>query len=69
MFKDIFRHAAQHSLMDLETTERWLTYRDNLNSTAHDYGKKFAEVTVILLPQFIEDARTLEHTLSQCTHD
>ncbi len=58
-FKDLFRHAARHGLMDAEATERWLAYRDNRNDTAHDYGEDFAEQTLRLLPAFIEDARVL----------
>ena len=33
VFKDIFRHAAKHGLIDPETCERWLSYRDNRNDT------------------------------------
>ena len=55
-FKDIFRHAANHSLITIEQAERWLKYRDNRNNTAHDYGEGFAEQTIVLLPQFIVDA-------------
>ena len=58
-FKDLFRHAAKHGLMDVETTERWLAYRDNRNDTAHDYGEDFAEQTLMLLPDFIADAKAL----------
>ena len=31
VFKDLFRHAARHGLMDADTAERWLQYRDNRN--------------------------------------
>ncbi len=58
-FKDIFRHAANHSLISTEETERWMEYRDNRNSTAHDYGVGFAEETLNLLPQFIIDAKSV----------
>ena len=58
VFKDIFRHAAKHGLISLEEAERWLQYRDNRNSTAHDYGVGFAVTTIQLLPQFILDARS-----------
>ncbi|MDD5214539.1 MAG: nucleotidyltransferase substrate binding protein [Methylococcales bacterium] len=58
-FKDIFRTAAKHSLISLDESERWLTYRDNRNSTAHDYGVSFADETLTLLPQFILDAYQL----------
>lgn len=58
-FKDIFRHAANHSLITTDETERWFNYRDNRNSTAHDYGKGFAEETLSLLSQFIVDAKSV----------
>jgi nucleotidyltransferase substrate binding protein (TIGR01987 family) len=48
-FKDVFRHAAKHSLIDTQACERWLQYRDNRNSTAHDYGVQFAESTLKIL--------------------
>lgn len=66
-FKDIFRHAAKHGLIHLEESERWLAYRDNRNDTAHDYGEKFAEDTLRLLPMFIADARNLRETMRR--HD
>ncbi len=56
-FKDIFRHAAGHGIITVEEAERWLQYRDNRNTTAHDYGAGFAEETLRLLPQFIEKMR------------
>jgi len=62
-FKDLFRHAAKHGLISLDEVERWLGYRDNRNSTAHDYGEGFAEETKKLLPGFIKDARSLLATL------
>jgi len=62
-FKDIFRHAARHGLLELEESERWLIYRDNRNDTAHDYGEAFAEETLRLLPQFIVDAKRIQIVL------
>ena len=59
IFKDVFRHAVLRSMLSDEVCERWLEYRDNRNSTAHDYGKHFAEETILLLPQFIIDATDL----------
>jgi len=58
-FKDLFRHAAKHGLIDCKAVERWLAYRDNRNDTAHDYGEDFAEATLKLLPAFVEDAKAL----------
>ncbi|CAK8719295.1 MAG: nucleotidyltransferase substrate binding protein [Candidatus Electronema sp. VV] len=67
-FKDIFRHAAKHGLMELEESERWLLYRDNRNETSHDYGAGFADDTLTLLPQFIADAYRMNELINQC-HD
>lgn len=58
-FKDSFRHAAKHGLVATQTCERWFQYRDNRNSTAHDYGEQFAETTLKLIPSFIVDATEL----------
>ena len=49
--------------MTLEEIERWFAYRDNRNTTAHDYGKGFAQETLRLLPSFITDVKGLEHIL------
>lgn len=38
---------------------RWFQYRDNRNSTAHDYDKGFAEETLQLMPLFIQDVKQL----------
>lgn len=64
-YKDVFRHAVKHGLMDAEEIRRWFVCRDNRNSTAHDYGIGFAEETLDLLPQFIRDARRLESVLRE----
>ena len=61
--KDLLRLSATHGLMTVEEVERWFAYRDNRNNTAHDYGEGFAKETLVLLPGFIADARTLEATL------
>jgi nucleotidyltransferase substrate binding protein (TIGR01987 family) len=64
-FKDVFRHAAKHSLLTTGEVERWLIYRDNRNDTAHDYGERFAETTLVLMPGFVEDAKHLEERLAR----
>ncbi len=61
--KEILRLAAVHGLMTLEEVERWFTYRDNRNNTAHDYGEAFAEQTLVLIPAFLADAALLAETL------
>jgi nucleotidyltransferase substrate binding protein (TIGR01987 family) len=65
VFKDVLRRAGSHGLVTVEEIERWFEYRDNRNSTAHDYGAGFAEETLSLLPQFLADARALEAMLSE----
>ncbi len=62
-FKDLFRHAAGHGLVDCDAVERWLRYRDKRNDTARNYGKGFAETTVSLLPAFIADAKALAEVI------
>lgn len=64
-FKDLLRHAAKHGLLSTDAVERWFLYRDNRNSTAHDYGVGFAGETLTLLPGFITDARALETVLRE----
>lgn len=59
-FKDIFRYAHKHSLLDEKTVERWFQYRDNRNNTAHDYGIKFAQKTLTLVENFLADVEKLK---------
>ena len=63
--KELLRLAATHSLMTLEEVERWFTYRDNRNNTAHDYGEVFAKQTLVLIPSFITDVARLETILRE----
>ena len=58
-FKDLFRYANKHSLLNEQEIERWFKYRDNRNSTAHDYGEQFAQETLILVEDFIKDTERL----------
>ena len=64
-YKEVLRHAVKHDLMTTAAVDRWFSYRDNRNNTAHDYGVGFAEETLVLLPGFIADARTLETVLRE----
>lgn len=68
VFKDLFRYAAKHSLIDSETCERWLLYCDNRNDTAHSSGKDFAESTIKLLPDFIADTKALVQTIEEMNY-
>lgn len=62
-FKEIFRHAGLYSLLTIEQVERWMEYRDNRNSTSHDYGGEFANETLKIIPQFIIDANRLAEVI------
>lgn len=64
-FKEVFRFAVKHSLLDTSTSERWFSYRDNRNNTAHDYGVSFAEETLKLIPSLLEDAKALSVILNK----
>jgi nucleotidyltransferase substrate binding protein (TIGR01987 family) len=68
-FKDVFRQAVLRNIIDTDTSERWLLYRDNRNSTAHDYGVNFAEETLVLLPKFISDAYNLAIAIDRLNQD
>ena len=65
VFKDVFRQAVLRNILTDEACERWLLYRDNRNTTAHDYGVSFAEETLAILPQFITDASQLAGAIKQ----
>lgn len=64
-FKELFTHAVVYGLMKDEGCERWLNYRDIRNNTAHDYGKFFAENTILILDSFIQDSKELSSKLSE----
>lgn len=64
-FKEVFKQCVLHCIITPELCERFLDYRDNRNSTAHDYGVYFAEETLVLLPQFINDAILIVDSINQ----
>jgi nucleotidyltransferase substrate binding protein (TIGR01987 family) len=59
VYNDVLRHAGKHDLLSVEAVERWLAYRTNRNTTAHDYGSGFANDTLKLLPSYLNDVRLL----------
>jgi nucleotidyltransferase substrate binding protein (TIGR01987 family) len=59
MFKDIFRQAGLHDLLSVDEVGRWLEYRDNRNSTSHDYGEFLANETLVIIEKFIVDVKRL----------
>ena len=62
-YKDLYRHALKHGLLETEEVERWFKYRDNRNTTAHDYGQEFAEETLTLIDSFVKDAYRLKDVI------
>lgn len=68
-FKDVFRQAVVRSIITPQLCERFLEYRENRNSTAHDYGVNFAEETLVLLPGFIADAKLLTEAINNQKND
>lgn len=62
-FKEIFRQANKCSLLSGEETERWMAYRDNRNTTAHDYGESFTEETLKLISDFLTDVQNLKKVI------
>lgn len=65
VFNDVLRQAGKHGLLDQVEVERWLRYRANRNSTAHDYGVGFANETLTLLPGYLGDVRALAAALQK----
>ncbi len=63
VFNDVLRHAGRRGLLDEDAVERWFDYRDNRNTTAHDYGRGFANETMAILPKFLVDIRALADRL------
>ena len=63
VYKEVLRQAGKRGLLAPDEIERWFVYRDNRNSTVHDYGESFAAETLTLLPDFIRDARALAERL------
>jgi nucleotidyltransferase substrate binding protein (TIGR01987 family) len=58
-FKDLFRQAGLHSILSIDEVDRWLNYRDNRNSTSHDYGEELANETLVIIEQFMIDVDNL----------
>lgn len=65
VFNDVLRHAGKHAIFDEAAVTRWLAYRANRNSTAHDYGESFANETLKLLPDYLQDVRALAIKLQE----
>jgi hypothetical protein len=64
-FNEVFRQAVLRDIISTQLCENFLEYRENRNSTAHDYGVNFAEETLLLLPRFIKDARLFNEAIKK----
>jgi nucleotidyltransferase substrate binding protein (TIGR01987 family) len=65
VYNDVLRHAGKHGMLDQAAVGRWLAYRANRNSIAHDYGVGFADETLKLLPAYLSDVRELAVKLQE----
>ncbi len=65
VFNDVLRHAGKHGLLGASAVERWINYRNNRNNTAHDYGEGFANDTLKLLPDYLQDVRALANEIQK----
>ena len=63
-FKDLFRQANKHSILEEDEAIRWFMYRDNRNNTAYDYGRAFAEETLKLIESFIKDVYHIKYIIN-----
>lgn len=63
VFNDVLRQCGRHGLLDQTAVERWLAYRANRNTAAHDYGEGFANETLRILPAYLADVRALARSL------
>ena len=68
-FKDVFRHAAKYGLINLDTVERWIGYRDCRNDSAHDYGEQYADKVLDVLPDFVADVYALISIIEDAADD
>ena len=66
-FKNIFRHAAKHTLITGDECERWLHYRDCRNNSVYLYGEDYAEEMLAALPTFVTDAQAVSRAIQQPT--
>jgi nucleotidyltransferase substrate binding protein (TIGR01987 family) len=65
VFNDVLRYAGKYGLLTEAEVLRWLNYRANRNTTAHDYGENFADETLKLLPDYLADVRVLAEKMKE----
>lgn len=68
-FKDLFRYAAKHGLMEQDVVERWLGYRDNRKDLDQDFEVVSVEAMLKLLPDFVQDAKAFADMIDEAPDD
>lgn len=69
-FRDIFRHAAKHGVIDSDAGERWLGYRDVVDGLVDRENKdRFHAAAIDLLRAFLADATALADTIDGVARD
>ncbi len=69
-FRDVFRHAAKHGLIDVEAGERWLGYRDAVDGLVDRKGDcPFDAAVIDLLRAFLADAKSIADTINDAPRD
>ena len=66
-FRDCFRHAAKHGIIDCAACERWLQYRDNIPHPTQSTA--LSDKTLRLLAQFSTDAHALAAIIKAANND
>ena len=61
--KPTFRAADENDLLE-SSVEQWFKYAQARISLLHDYEDEYAKACLDLVPNFIEDAIALHHTMS-----
>lgn len=61
--KPLFKLAGQNEI--LKTIAPWLKYADARISTVHDYSRTKAENCLLLVPEIIQDVKSLYQTMTK----
>ena len=69
-FRDVFRHAAKHGLIDVEAGERWLGYRDAVDGLVDEEdGGPFEAAAIDLVRDLLVDARAVADTIDDAPRE
>lgn len=62
-YRGLIRLGAEYGLID--NVEAWLVYREKRNITSHTYNADKAAEVFAVIPDFLQDAKTLYAALNQ----